>query len=305
MLTNNDPHFSLSSLHTHTIFCDGADDVETMCRAAYAKGLTAIGFSAHAPIGKTGLTSNWHIPDHRLSAYIDEVHAARQRWEGKLAVYLGLEIDYIKGLRSALDGDFMALGLDYSIGSVHYLLPPHGAPFTVDGPAEEVERGIAEGFSGNGEAMMHAYWDAVLEMIALGGFDIVGHLDLVKKGNATVGRLFNMESEYMQRVEGAVRAISSGGFVVEVNTGGINRGSITETYPSLPILRLLRRHKVPVMISADAHNAGDLDGHYPTACRTLLDAGYTSHVIFTGRSGGRPLWREYSADAELAVTVSK
>jgi len=289
----------VTSLHTHTVFCDGADDVETMCRSAYEKGLAAIGFSAHAPIGKTGLTSHWHIPDQRLGEYIDEVHAARQRWEGKLAVYLGLEIDYIKGLRSALDGDIKALGLDYSIGSVHYLLPPHGAPFTVDGPAEEVKTGIAEGFSGDGEAMMHAYWDTVLEMIALGGFDIVGHLDLVKKGNATVGRLFSMEGQYMQRVEEVARAASSGGFVVEVNTGGINRGSITETYPSLPFLRLLRQYKVPVMISADAHNAGDLDGHYPTACRTLLDAGYTSHVIFEGRNSEGPLWRKQ------AITVSK
>jgi histidinol-phosphatase (PHP family) len=279
-----------SSLHTHTVFCDGKDDVETMCRAAYTKGLAAIGFSAHAPIGKTGLTSTWHIPDQRLGEYIAEVRAARQRWEGKLAVYLGLELDYIKGLRSALDSDIQGLNLDYLIGSVHYLLPPHGAPFTVDGPPPELEGGLA-GFSGDGEAMMHAYWDAVLEMVTLGGFDIVGHLDLVKKGNAAE-RLFSTGTGYMRRVEEVVRAVSSGGFVVEVNTGGLNRGSVTETYPSLPIVRLLRQHNVPVMITADAHNANDLDGHYPAACRTLLDAGYTSHVIFAGRSGGRPLWRE-------------
>jgi len=281
---------NFSSLHTHTVFCDGKDDVETMCRTAYAKGLVAIGFSAHAPIGRTGLTSNWHIPDQRLGEYTAEVRAARQRWEGKIAVYLGLELDYIKGLRSALDSDITGLNLDYLIGSVHYLLPPHGAPFTVDGPPAELEGGLA-GFSGDGEAMMHAYWDAVLEMVALGGFDIVGHLDLVKKGNAAE-RLFNMRTGYMRRVEEVVRAVSSGGFVVEVNTGGMNRGSVTETYPSLPIVRLLRQHNVPVMITADAHNANDLDGHYPAACRTLLDAGYTSHVIFAGRSGGRPLWRE-------------
>jgi len=281
----------LTSLHTHTVFCDGKDDVETMCRVAHNKGLAAIGFSAHAPIGKTGLASNWHIKDQRLGEYIDEVRAARQRWEGKIAVYLGLEIDYIKGLRSALDRDIQSLGLDYLIGSVHYLLPPHGEPFTVDGPPEEVAKGIAEGFSGSGEAMMQAYWDAVLEMTALGGFDIVGHLDLVKKHNAAQ-RLFKMETEYLRRAAEVVRVIAAGGYVVEVNTGGMNRGSITETYPSLEILRLLRQHNAPVMITADAHNAHDLDGHYPAACQTLLDAGYTSHVVFAGRDGGKAQWRE-------------
>jgi len=287
---------SLSSLHTHTVFCDGKDEVEPMCHAAHAKGLAAIGFSAHAPIGPAGLTSHWHIKDERVGAYVNEVRAARQRWEGKLAVYLGLEVDYIKGLRSALDGDIKSLGLDYTIGSVHYLLPPHGEPFTVDGPPEEIAKGIAEGFAGDGEAMMRAYWDAVLEMVALGGFDIVGHLDLVKKGNAAEC-LFKMGTGYMRRVAEVTRVIAAGGLVVEVNTGGMNRGLIAETYPSLEILRLLQQRKVPVMISADAHKASDLDGHYPDACQILLDAGYTSHVIFQGRSGDKPQWRD--------LTVSK
>jgi histidinol-phosphatase (PHP family) len=261
-----------------------------MCQVAYNKGLAAIGFSAHAPIGKTGLTSNWHIKDERLGEYIDEVRAARQRWEGKLAVYLGLEIDYIQGMRSALDRDIQSLNLDYLIGSVHYVLPPHGEPFTVDGPPEEVAKGIAD-FSGSGEAMVSAYWDAVLKMAAVGGFDIVGHLDLVKKHNAA-DRLFSTGTRYMRRVAEVVRVIAAGGYVVEVNTGGMNRGSISETYPSLEILRLLHQRNVPVMITADAHNANDLDGHYPAARQTLLDAGYTSHVVFAGRDGGKAQWRE-------------
>jgi len=280
---------NFTSLHTHTVFCDGKDDIETMCRAAHAKGLAAIGFSSHGPIEKTGLASCWNMKEQRLGEYMTEVRAARLRWQGKLSVYLGLELDYIKGLRSAPDSDITGLNLDYIIGSVHYLLPPYGSPFTVDGPAEELAQGIGEGFAGDGRAMMHAYWDAVLEMAALGGFDIVGHLDLVKKNNAA-GCLFGMDSEYMQRAEEAARAIASGGFVVEVNTGGLNRGYIAEPYPSLPVLQLLRQYNVPVVITADAHNADDLDGHYQTACRALLDAGYTSHVIFEGRKGGKPSW---------------
>jgi histidinol-phosphatase (PHP family) len=300
-----------SSLHTHTVFCDGRDDVETMCRAAFEKGLAAIGFSAHAPIGITGLETSWHLRDERLGEYIDEVNAARRRWEGRLTVYLGLEVDYIKGLRSPLDKDIQGLNMDYLIGSVHYLVPPRGQPFTVDGPAAELEKGMADGFGGlsaaAGEAVMNAYWDAVAEMIALGGFDIVGHLDLVKKNNNFNGKQnywFNeggspYSGDYLRRAEEIVRAISSRGLVVEVNTGGINRGYFAETYPSPAILGLLLRHNVPVMISADAHNAGDLDGHYETARRALFDAGYRSHVLFEGRVGGEPMWREH------ALTVSK
>jgi histidinol-phosphatase (PHP family) len=292
----NTQYYSLlTSLHTHTVFCDGADDVETMCCAAYDTGLAAIGFSSHAPLGRTLPNTDWNMPAERLGEYIGEVNAARQRWEGKIAVYLGLEIDYVKGLRSAPDNDVKNAHLDYCIGSVHYLTPPYGVPFTVDGPLAGLEKGIAEGFGGDGEAMVNAYWDAIQEMIALGGFDIVGHLDLVKKHNAA-GRWFNAASAAsMRRIEEIAQAVSAAGLAVEVNTGGINRGYITETYPSLAILRLLRQYDIPVMISADAHNANDIAGHYLTACKTLLEAGYASHVIFEGRSAGKPVWKEVPA----------
>jgi len=291
-----------SSLHTHTVFCDGNDDVETMCRAAYEKGLASIGFSSHAPVGKTGLKTFWHMKDEKLGEYIDGVNAARLRWEGKLPVYLGLEIDYIKGLRSPSDSDIKALNLDYAIGAVHYLTPPQGELFTVDGPLDELENGILDGFDGDGEAMLNAYLDAVMEMITLGGFDIVAHLDLVRKNHKLErshcfrerqGRWFEVENAgYMRRMEEIARAISSAGLVVEANTGGITRNYITDTYPSLAVLRLLRQYKIPVTISADAHRAENLDGHYGEARQILLDAGYTSHVLFEGRKNGKPVWIE-------------
>jgi histidinol-phosphatase (PHP family) len=271
-----------------------------MCRAAFEKGLAAVGFSSHAPFEKTGLKSTWNMKTERLGEYIDEVRAARRRWEGKIAVYLGLEVDYVKGLRSPLDRDLQDIGLDYIIGSVHWLIPPHGVPFTVDGSAAEMEKGVTEGFSGDGEAMMHAYWDAVAEMIALGGLDIIGHLDLVKKNNTyneSHDRWFKTENS-MRRAGEIAAAVSSAGIVVEVNTGGLNRGYFAETSPSPDILRLLCRQNAPVMISADAHRAGNIDGHYSTACRTLLDAGYASHVVFEGKNGGKPLWREVTLNTQ-------
>ncbi|MCL2042882.1 MAG: histidinol-phosphatase [Treponema sp.] len=285
-----------SSLHTHTTFCDGKDDIEAMCKSAFEKELAAIGFSSHAPVGKAGFETSWHMKDGRLGEYIDEVKSARRRWEGRIAVYLGLEVDYIKGLRSPLDKDIQDLNLDYIIGSVHYVMPLREEPFTVDGSAEELEKGITEGYNGDGEAMMHDYWNAVLEMTALGGLDIIGHLDLVKKGNFRgnpVKCLFDMKSRvYIQRVEEAAQAIAAGGFAVEVNTGMMNRGYCTETCPSLPVLRLLRRYNVPVMISADAHCADHLDGNYGEARQILLNAGYTTHAMFAGRKDGKAVWRE-------------
>jgi histidinol-phosphatase (PHP family) len=279
-----------TSLHTHTSFCDGADDVETMCRAAWDKGLAAIGFSGHAPIRwKTGLNSGWHIPEERLEEYTAQVQAARSRWEGKLTVFLGLEVDYIKGLCGPADRDIQKLGLDYIIGSVHYLALPGGGLFTVDGPAGELERGVREGFAGDGEAMMEAYWDAVRNMIAAGGFDILGHVDVVKKNNAGE-RWFRPGGEaYGRRAREIAHSAGGSGLVVEVNTGGLNRNKTAETYPAASLLRLFREAGVPAIITADAHCTRDLDGHYPEARKTLRAAGYAEHALFMGKNA-RPPW---------------
>jgi histidinol-phosphatase (PHP family) len=282
-----------SSLHTHSVFCDGKDEIETLCHRAWEKGLAAVGFSSHAPVlRKTGLSSDWHIREDRLGLYLDTVREAGRRWEGRLAVYLGLEIDYIPGLIGPADRDFQELGLDYIIASVHYLIPPRGAPFTVDGSPEELAKGVREGFNGDGEALADQYWQNVEGMIRAGGFDILGHADLVKKNNREE-RLFPAGSEtYRLRTEAVASLLAGSGIVVEVNTGGINRGAIKETYPSLPILKLLRERDVPMIVTADAHRAEDLDGHYGLARETLLAAGYTQTAFFEGRREGKAVWKD-------------
>jgi len=263
-----------------------------MCRAAYEKKIYAIGFSAHAPITKkTGIKSDWNLKDENADKYVEQVLEAKKRWHGKLEVFLGFEVDYIKGLRSALDSDIKAVNPDYLIGSVHYVIPANGAePFTVDGPWEEFEKGVKEGFNGDAQALMHYYYDALAEMTALGGFEILGHADLIKK-NCITKNYWPKEEEACRQAEIA-RAAAKAGLTVEVNTGGINRGKISEVYPSFSFLRLLRENNVPVIITSDAHCAADIDGNYQTALRTLIEAGYKEHFIFMGKNNQKIIWQK-------------
>jgi histidinol-phosphatase (PHP family) len=212
------------------------------------------------------------------------VRAAEAEWKGRLDVYLGLEIDFISGLAGPADGRFSGLGLDYSIGSVHYLVPANGAePFTVDGPYEEWERGVREGFGGDGEAAAEAYWDAVAAMVRSGGFDFVGHLDLVKKNNGADGekRFFDPDGpRYRAAAARAIEEIRKSGTVVELNTGALNRGSLKEAYPSPALLRELRKIDARIVVNADAHAAEHLGGYYDEALRTLRAAGFAETVLF-------------------------
>ncbi len=263
-----------------------------MCAEAARRELYAIGFSAHAPLPPlfpAGPTS-WHLKSERLEEYARTVREARERWRGRLEVFLGLEIDWIRECCGPADGRFDPIGLDYSIGSVHYLFPGMGRPgFTVDGPQEEWEQGVTEGYEGDPEAAAGAYWKAITEMVEAGGFDIVGHLDLVKKNNRGERRFDETGRAYRDAAMEAVEAIARKGVIVEVNTGGLNRGSTAEAYPAKWILDELHSRSVRIIIAADAHAPSHLGGYYEEARRTLRAAGYATE---TGLVGAKT-WKDF------------
>jgi len=282
----------LACIHTHTFFCDGKDDIETFCRAAHEKGMDSLGFSAHAPIfKKTGIRTDWHLKDERLEEYLDSVRSAKKRWEGKLPVYLGMEVDFIPGITGPTDKFYQDMGLDYIIASVHYVVPPRGELFTVDGPPEEVEQGIKEGFGGDPMGMVQSYLDSEEAMIRAGGFDVLGHPDLAKLHNRG-NKFFDPQSDfYLKRIATLAALLAETGVPSEINTGGINRDKISECYPSLDFLKCFRKQNVPIVINADAHRAKDLDGNYEEARKAMLEAGYTETVLFGGRINDKAIWK--------------
>ena len=281
----------LGCIHTHTNFCDGTDDVETCCRTAYEKGLACLGFSAHAPItSKTGITSSWNLPDERLPEYLKTVREAKKRWEGKLPVYLGLEVDFIEGLMGPADDDYREMDLDFIIGSVHYVFPPNGQLFTVDDSFENVYAGISKGFDGDPMGMVEAYYHSVASMILAGGLDVLGHADVVRKNNPS-DELFPEDDDfYLEQIITLAGLMGEAGIPAEINTGGLVRDATKDCYPSLDLLTLFRENGVPMVINADAHKAQDLDGNYDIARKTLLSAGYTESLIFKGRKDGKAVW---------------
>ena len=155
---------------------------------------------------------------------------------------------------------------------------------------EELEKGLNDGFNRNGEALMHCYYDAVAEMIAMGGFDILGHVDVIKK-NCTNRSFWPAENEFCRQQE-ITNAVRGKLIAVEVNTGGINRKKINDVYPSLPFLRLLCEYDIPVIITADAHRAQDLDGNYDKALQAIINAGYKEHVLYNGKNNENTIWKK-------------
>ncbi len=274
-----------TNYHTHCDFCDGRATAAAMAMAAAEKGYDILGFSSHCPLPFFN-DGNMELP--HLPAYIEEVRRLEREWAPRgLEILLGLEIEWLPGLCSPRDELFRDLGLDFSIGSLHFVDLPGAGRFAVDTGYDDFEAGIArcEG-ADPGRAVYEDYYRNLGALIECGGFDILGHFDLVRKNNNAddggQGRWFDESSRgYLDAALGTARLLKGKDIVAEINVGGVSRGKVKSPYPSLPILRELRAEGVRITFSADAHAPEHLGVHLDSARDLARAAGYDSVAVLS------------------------
>lgn len=262
----------LVNYHTHCDFCDGQGSMRSYAEAAFGKGFKALGFSSHSP---APYENEWTMKAERFGEYLETAAALRKDFSGRMEIYTGLELDYLKEDADAFIPLPEILKLDFRIGSVHAMYEPRSGKYlSVDGPVEEFITLLDELFRGKVEDLAEEYYSRVLEMTEMGGFEILGHLDLIKKRNRD-NRFFDENSPWYNRmVRNLVERISPYPIIVEVNTGGIVRGAIDSVYPSPWILYEIRKAGLSVMINTDAHKPEQLGVYHEEAADILKDTGF-------------------------------
>jgi histidinol-phosphatase (PHP family) len=263
----------LATFHTHSLFCDGIMIPEDYIVSAIEKGFSSIGISSHAPVL---FETCWTMKPERLQDYIETVLGLKEKYRGRIQVYLGLETDFYPG---AVDYRSYP-GLDYTIGSVHFIYHAAGQRYmALDGTPEEFIETRDVVFKGEVQALIEKYYKLLTEMLRRQPPAILGHLDVLKKNNAGSRFFIETESWYRKAVEEALDAVSEQKVIVEVNTGGIARGYTTEMYPSDWVLARMRERDIPVVLSSDAHRPEKIDACFPQAVEKLKALGFTSQKI--------------------------
>ncbi len=272
----------LTNHHCHSEFCDGKASALSMAEHARASGFSVLGFSSHAPLP---FLTEWTMDASRMGDYLAHIRALGERHRNSMEVLAGLEIDFIEGMCGPADGRFSALGLDYTIGSVHHVRPPAlgDEPLsTVDGRQEGFDALIAQGYRGDALALAEDYYRALTACIRTGGFDILGHFDLVRKNNPGQSRFREDGPRYREAAMAAVDALVGSGIIVEINTGGMARGKTSSPYPEGWILKELRARKVEVCVNSDAHELEHLLAFRDDGIAAASKAGYTELCVITG-----------------------
>jgi len=246
--------------HTHTLYSDGQSSHESYLRSAAAKGITEIGFTDHFSI----LPSEWTMKADKSHEMKDKVLSLKNTSSLPVNVKLGAEIDYIPGKEEKISEIISAFPFDYIIGSVHFL-----DNWNFDTAAED--------FDGKDiEALYEQYFNIIEQAIKSELYDIIGHLDLIKKFGHFPPK---QPTKTHKKV---VKALQKHDSTIELNTNGLNK-PCSEMYPSKNLLELCYRNNIPVTLSSDAHNADEIGQYFNKAIELLKSIGYRKIALFDQR----------------------
>lgn len=266
----------ISTFHSHSRYDDGKGELREYADKAASVGMRCFGFSGHAPVA---FPTDWNMKLVDLDAYVRETKALKEAYADRVELYTGLETDFYDG---CIDWR-LRVGIEYTIGSVHFLKNEDtGIYMPVDGNAQEFRETLSDGFRGDIEAFGEAYYRQIRDMLIAMPPNVVGHLDVFRKNNAG-GRYFGEDEEwYRDQIMNTLDVISVSDVIVEVNTGGISRGYVTEPYPSRWILEEMLELNIPIMLNSDTHAPDTLVFHYPEAISMLKDIGFRTQRILLG-----------------------
>ena len=246
-----------ANYHTHTTWCDGKDTPEAVVQAAIARGFDEIGFSSHAMLPSPLL--DWVLTEERAPRYAAEIRSLAEKYAGRIRVLCGVEADYVPGGANPDRATYAAAAPDYIIGSIHFVTAPDGAQVCVDKTPQDLADGIRDHFGGSAEEYIRAYFRQQRDMVRLFDFDVVGHLDLVRKFNVRRPYFDESAAWYREELEKTADAVAESGKIAEVNTGAISRGWLDDAYPSAEFRAMLRERGVRFVLSSDAHAADAID----------------------------------------------
>jgi len=271
------------TFHAHSRFDDGREELESYIISAMAKEFKVFGFSAHAPVL---IDSEWNMKEEDFDEYVQTTKFLKEKYKEGLEIYTGLETDYYPG---CVDWR-KKKGIDYTIGAVHFVKSETtGSLMPVDGYRQEFEDTLRDGFSGDVQALVRAYYGQIREMLLNMPPNIVAHLDIIRKNNGN-NVFFNENDEYYrEEISKTLEIVSLTQVILEVNIGGISRGYVEEPYPSKWILESCLDLDIPVMINSDAHQPDMIDAYYREAVGLLKDIGYSHQRVLYGNE-----WRDIS-----------
>ncbi len=250
--------------HIHTPFCPhgSKDAMEEYVERLIALGYTHITFTEHAPLPRDFIDpvpeKDSAIQFGQMDDYLKEIDRLKRKYDGRIVILAGLEVDYIEGYEEGTKELLTKYGpfLDDSILSVHFL-KKDGAWYCLD-YSDETFGKMTEAYGGV-DAVHEDYYRAVLSSIRsdLGPYKPkrIGHMTLANKFQ----KLYPTTRSFSRDISTILEAILANGLEVDYNGAGVIKPHCGESYPPEPVIRKAYGMGIPVVYGSDAHTVRGLD----------------------------------------------
>jgi histidinol-phosphatase (PHP family) len=260
--------------HTHHARCGHAiGSLEEYVQQGIRLGLDQLGLSDHMPllhVKPADYYPEMAMSMEELPRYVEECLELKDRYKGQIDIRVGLEGDYIEGWEREIEDIITAYPWDYVIGSVHFLGEWDVTDF----------RQVHHWEGKNVLEVYRTYYDAVSKAAATGLYDIMGHLDVIKRfGHHPKPE----EEEELRALErSALSAVAHSGRAMELNASGLSK-PCAEMFPSRRMLEVALSLGIPLTVGSDAHDPAKLSEHLEKARALLYEVGYRELAVFQHR----------------------
>lgn len=290
MKTSSQIHDEHMHLRRHGVSPLPPHELRPMFDACKAKNVVP-GIREHAP-----LPARYRLgpdEDYLFCMRVDEVEPFLEQLDGS-GVALGLEVDHLDAEEQetrALVEDVLGRARRRGIpiggltGSVHFIpgrvddlgpgIDKHGVPHILCDYLETVM--VAHIAEHGASATVSEYFGSVRRLIGTGFYDVVGHIELVRKWDRfdASGRstLFGaVEDLYQEELDATLRLAAEADILVEYNTSGRDI-VIGRPYLSDEAVQRCVRYGVKLALSSDAHVPKHVGRYFDDAIATLRSLG--------------------------------
>ena len=256
--------------HIHTLLCNHAEGgMESCIQRAVEMGLEEICFLEHLSFDPAIRSHAMDI--HEVPFYFFSLQKKKKKYEEKISILAGLEIDFSQPFASAIEELTHLFDFDLIAGSVHF----------VDGINIASRRHAAQIDDKTFEKLSVRYASDILALVQSELFDVACHLDVITKN----GR--SLPSEAKALLKEAISNMGQTGMALEVNAGGLHH-PIAACYPCTELIDHALACKTPLTTGSDAHRPMHVGRGIPQVLDLIQSLGGTQITRFKKRKG-RPM----------------
>ncbi len=261
--------------HLHNQYSsDGRGSTDEVCQVAFDLGFDEICFTNHAEV-LSAETGDWVLDLVDARQRYEQLQHEIERLQPEypdMRILLGAELEYRPQWVETLDALVDSVDFDLIIGSVH-VVDDHQISGGSAGSYFK-QRDVSDAYG--------RYFEVLDEMVEWGGFDVVGHFDMVKRFGAKYYGAFDSKP-FESHIRAVLEKLVIKGIGLEVNTSGVVQPP-AEPYPGLGILKLAKEaHVATVTIGSDSHVPTSFEQGLDVGERTLVSAGFSEITLFSHR----------------------